>query len=285
MGFAFCSGYAQMSLYTESDSQRLFYMRRIKSLCGLMINYWIVLVVFNLVSCLIGNANQMPGDFLTFIRNVFFDPTYNGAWWYMYAYIFIVLVSPVLLKIVQKWNIGYVIVLGGVMYVLSYFIRFHLDNAGWILSKVGPVGMTVAEYLVGAVFFQYQILSRIYKYWKKLPGITQGVASVILVVGMLWMRTKIVPSLFIAPITGIVIIVLFHFWKKPKWIEKIFLFVGKHSTNIWLTHMFFYLTLFVNLVYIVKYPFLIFIFMMGITIVVSIGIQFIQKKIFKLIRY
>ena len=43
------------------------------------------------------------------------------------------------------------------------------------------------------------------------------------------------------PFYGLAVFVLFNLWEKGKIAEKIWLFLGKHSTNIWLTHMFFYL--------------------------------------------
>ena len=42
----------------------------------------------------------------------------------------------------------------------------------------------------------------------------------------------------IMPFYGLAVFVLFNLWEKGKIAEKIWLFLGKHSTNIWLTHMF-----------------------------------------------
>lgn len=90
-----------------------------------------------------------------------------------------------------------------------------------------------------------------------------------LLVGILIGHTLIVPSLFVAPFTGILIIILFLTWNKPKCVEAFFMLIGKHSTNIWLIHMFFYLYIFKNLVYVGRYPVIILGLMLGICIACS----------------
>ena len=84
--------------------------------------------------------------------------------------------------------------------------------------------------------------------------------------------------------TAVVIFVLFNLWKKNGIIERIFWFLGKHSTNIWLTHMFFYLYLFVGLVEVVRYPIFMLIFILVLCIISSYVINKIEfvlrEKIF-----
>lgn len=74
---------------------------------------------------------------------------------------------------------------------------------------------------------------------------------------------------------------MFHFWHKPQLVKKAFLLVGRHSTNIWLNHMFFYLVLLENLVYIAKYPLLIFAFMLAIILPLSMLLQLAERPIQK----
>lgn len=80
-----------------------------------------------------------------------------------------------------------------------------------------------------------------------------GYALIVLI--PLFARTLIMPNLIVASVSGFILMVLFHFWKNPLFVQKIFEFMGTYSTNIWLTHMFFFSVLFVNFVYIAKYPF------------------------------
>lgn len=66
--------------------------------------------------------------------------------------------------------------------------------------------------------------------------------------------------------------VLFNLWEKGKIAEKIWLFLGKHSTNIWLTHMFFYLYIFIGAIQRLQYPVLMFGGMIAVCVAVSVVI-------------
>lgn len=88
-----------------------------------------------------------------------------------------------------------------------------------------------------------------------------------------------VQSLIVAPITGTIVLMCFHLLDKPEWMEKLFLLLGKHSTNIWLIHMFFYLVLFKNLIFRLKEPVFIFVGMIILCMGVSVLINQIEKVI------
>ena len=94
-----------------------------------------------------------------------------------------------------------------------------------------------------------------------------------------WLNQSKIIQLIVAPITGIIVLMCFHLWDKPEWMEKSFLLLGKHSTNIWLIHMFFYLVLFKNFIFRLKEPALIFVGMFVLCIVISILINQIEKLI------
>lgn len=261
-----------------------YYKKRLKGLLSVLVSYWTVLITFSIVSVIVGQADFMPGSFKKFIMNFLtLDKSYNGAWWYMFAYAFLVIISPLLLKCVQKFNPTIVLSFGFFIYCTAYYIRFKLGDSNWILGKFGPLGMTLFEYLLGAECCKFKVFTKIYNLWIKTPKYIRCVISVSTIIAMLYARTSLVPSLFVAPITGFVLITLFHFWHKPKIVQSIFLTVGKHSTNLWLTHMFFHSVLFVNFVYIAKYPLLIFAFMLAITLCVSFGLNIIEKPLKELI--
>lgn len=277
-GFAFCSGYGHMANFGQAG----FYKSRLKGLLAVLCDYWVILCVFSLISIAAGQPEFMPGSVRKFIMSALLvEISYNGAWWYLFAYAVLVVSSPLLLKAVEKNHPLMVLIFGFAVYCAAYYVRFRVVTDNWLLAKFGPFGMTLFEYLVGAVCYKVKFVSWIREYWERLSKRIHWILTVVLMLAMLYARTKIVPSLFVAPVSGAVIMALFILWKKPKWFEDMFLFVGKHSTNIWLTHMFFYLVLFRHLVYRAKYPVLIFAFMMAITTAVSILLQLVQKPIHK----
>lgn len=277
-GFAFLSGYAHMVQYGQAG----YYQRRLKGLLSVFCSYWLILIVFSMVGIAIGQGDYMPGTLKKFILNgLTLENSYNGAWWYMFTYAVIVLISPVLLKWVKRSHPIIVLSIGFGIYCVAYYVRFKIGYSNWLLGKLGPFGMTLFEYLLGALALQYRVFTHLYKIWEKIPKTVRWLLAALLMLGMLYVRTKVVPSLFVAPVTGFVVMTLFHFWQKPKLVQKTFLLVGGHSTNIWLTHMFFYSVMFKNLVYIAKYPLLVFAFMLAITIPLSMLLQLVEKPLQK----
>ena len=277
MGFAFCSGYAHYKISQRND----YYKSRLRSLFKLIIRYWTVLIVFCIVSVFAGKQGYMPASLRSFLLHFFFlGGSYNGAWWYLFAYVVIVLVSPFLLSNIRKKPLLVTALISAVLYCLSYYYRFRIHAVGVFLSRLGPLGMTVVEYIMGAVAAKINYFTLVGKIWNRIARHIRAFLSIVLLLIMLIFRTLIVPSMFVAPVTGLVIITLFHIWKKPDLMERFFLFIGAHSTHIWLTHMFFYLYLFNGLVYKAIYPLAIYAFMIVITLTVSVILNYIEKPIY-----
>lgn len=277
-GFAFLSGYAHMLQHGQTG----YYKRRLKGLLSVFCSYWLIMIVFSMVGVLVGQGDYMPGSLKRFILNgLTLENSYNGAWWYLFTYAVLVLISPLLLNWVKRSHPIPVLGIGFGIYCVAYFVRFKMGYSNWCLGKFGPFGMTLFEYLLGALALKYQVFTRLYRIWARIPKAARWLLAAGLLLGMLYGHTKVVPSLFIAPFTGFMVMTLFDFWHKPQLVQRTFLLVGRHSTNIWLTHMFFYSVMFKNLVYIAKYPLLIFAFMLAITIPLSMLLRLVVKPIQK----
>lgn len=267
MGFAFCSGYAHYRLSEEND----YFSKRKKSLLKLLIKYWIVLAVFCGISILVGKKDIMPGSPITLILSILtWSNAYNGAWWYLFVYILIVLMSPWLQKTVRTRSSALVLLCGFAVYFAAYLIRFHLSFNNAFLFKLGPFGMTLFEYLMGSVAAKEQYFTKVSAVFGKWHKANRILIAMFLLAAILLGHTLIIPSLFVAPVTGMMLITIFHLWKKPAWITKGMEYIGNHSTHIWLTHMFFFWNPFKGLVYKAAYPIIIFVLLIGITTVVSI---------------
>ena len=93
----------------------------------------------------------------------------------------------------------------------------------------------------------------------------------------------IIEKWIIGPITAILIIITYSIIKLDNRVELFLSYISTHSTNIWLTHMFFYMIFFSDLVYAPKYSILIFIWLMVLCIATSYIINTIYKPIIKII--
>jgi len=280
MGFAFCSGYGHL----KSFSTPQYYKRSIIRLFSLYSNFWIILILFSLIGVIAGQSSFIPGNAITFIKTfTTISPAYNGAWWYLPVYAVMVLISPIVLKCSKKINSVIIAIITVMIYCLSYMLRFKWRTGIETIDWFGPFGMTFAEYMIGVICCKEKVFEKLKAFCTRTSKFVLYTVFVILIIGMLLSRTLLIQSLVVAPVTGFIIICIFVIINKPKFIRKIFMFIGEHSTNIWLVHMFFYLVLFKNFVYIARYPILIFTLMILLCIMVSYVIRLIHNPIKKAI--
>lgn len=86
-------------------------------------------------------------------------------------------------------------------------------------------------------------------------------------------------------LSGIAFIVLFNLIDKPDSLDRLLYYLSGHSTNMWLTHMFFYMIYFKSLVFMPKYSVLIFIWLVILCLILSYLIKLIYSNIIKKINF
>ena len=115
--FLFCSGYG---LAVVNDEKRLNSKYVAIRILRLLINYWIILIIFVVIGYIIKNP-QYPGSIKIFLLNFFLlSKSYNGAWWFLQSYVILVIVSKILINKINEKN--YIITL--FLSVIVYFIAF-----------------------------------------------------------------------------------------------------------------------------------------------------------------
>jgi len=281
--YCFCSGYGLYIGYTRAKENyaRKNYIRILK----LFVNYWIVLLVFAVIFGLIVHKEGYPGNFQKFLLNFLaLESTYNGAWWFFRIYIFLVLTSPLIFRMVQKWNPFIIIFLSLVFYSLAYIQRikepviFGSVIPDWLISQLALYGNCFFPFMMGALFIKYKVYPRFYTAVRKVRfyNVFLIVAIVLLVVGH-----GFVPMLYIAVFTGILFIMFFNALDLPIFLNKPLQFLSQHSTNFWLIHMFFYLIYFPTLIYAPQNPTLIFLWLVLWCLAASYTINFLYKPLLK----
>ena len=289
--YCFCSGYATRLISDKTNSAKDYYIGRLKSILRLMINYWIVLILFSIIGLITKNEN-IPNSIVVFVKHFFLlDKSYNGAWWFVLTYILLVLASRPVGKIIDKIHPIIINTLLLVLYFVTYyqrisgFIGFNNPFFNWILNQIVLFFICLLPFVWGMYFYKYRIFTKIRTFIEKkdIPNFVVATISCVIVVVMI-AGHGVVQNEMIQVFTGMVTIVLFNIVKKGKVLDSILLLLGKHSTDIWLTHMFFYSVLFTDLVFIAKYPIAIFAFMMALTIGSSYIINLINKPLCKLVK-
>ena len=284
--YCFCSGYGLLISYKNNKEK--YNNNNIIRIFKLYINYWIILLGFVVIlGPIMGQANNYPGSLKKFILTLTaIDPAYNGAWWFFTTYIILVLVSPFINKIVIKYNNILILGLSFIFYVAAYIQRIKgvivLDNEvlNWIIRQIALFGTSQFPFIVGTIFAYKKIYSKLYSISNKIKyKNTLG----ILIITLMIIAHGIVQTLFVAVFIGIVFICVFNLIDKPKWLNNLLSYLGNNSTNMWLTHMFFYMIYFKKLVYGARYSFLIFPWLVILCIVSSYIINLIYKPIIVLV--
>lgn len=255
----------------------------------LLSNFWIILFVFMLIAYIFGRFNEVfPGGFTSFLLNFsLLSNSYNGAWWYVQTYVLLILLTPFMIKIVQKNSSLFIFLGSGIIYFLSYLQRIrHVidigDNSVLVILVNAAVllGTSQFAFIVGMIFAKEHIYTKIKK---RLNNISYKNVLCIFGVMLLIIIHSFIESMIIAPINAIIFICLFSIMQKAKWLQKLLLYMGNHSTNIWLIHMFFYMSIFPKLIFAPKYPVLIFLNLLFFSLVSSYIINLIYSPVLKII--
>ncbi|MBO0962176.1 acyltransferase, partial [Neobacillus sp. MM2021_6] len=148
-----------------------------------------------------------------------------------------------------------------------------------MVNSIVLVGTSQLPFIVGSIFAKVKVYSKINILFNDL-----AMKNVLCLLGIFFLVIihAFYESMIIAPITGIAFICLFNMIDKSAKFQKFLDFFGNHSTNLWLTHMFFYMTIFPNLTFAPKYPILIFLWLIILCLISSFIINFIYKPIIQL---
>ena len=287
--YCYCTGYSLFIQFQEMERKE-FLKKTYFRLFKFLIHFWTICIIFSIVGLFFDQYGEVPGNLKKFLGNFFLlEHTYNGAWWFASTYVVFVLLSPLFLKLAQKVDSRVLFIVFALIFCAYYLCNmmdlFEASSEdyywkGFFLRKISDFWHVLFMYMVGMLFAKEQIMSKIRKWMeKKFPknrnlyiGITVIIVSILLCI------IEVTATRYFF---AIFYFICFHLWEKGEKTEKFFLFFGTHSTNIWLLHMFFYLYIFKDLVFVVKYPVFIYLLMIGICTGCSYIINFILKIMWK----
>ncbi|MGP4074906.1 acyltransferase family protein [Halobacillus sp. K22] len=283
--YLFASGYGLYITMNKSVSNSSKNLRRIVQL---LIRFWVILFTFLGIGLIMGNMQAFSGGFYEFFLNFFLlSNSYNGAWWYLQTYTILIILSPFLFNFIKKHNPWLVVMVSGLIYLLAYIQRIkHVIDFGdnsvvnIVVNALVLVGTSQFAFLAGAIFAEKKIYSW---FTRQLQKLKRKNTLCILGIVLLIIIHSIYESMIIAPLTAISFICLFSAMDKSKFLRKVLTYFGVHSTNIWLTHMFFYMSMFPAIVFAPKYPILIYMLLIVLCLVTSYLINLIYSPLQQLI--
>lgn len=287
--FAFVSGYG---LYYKYQSKKSTYRSanwlRLKKL---YLNLWLVILVFAVILGLVMNKDGYPGSLEKLLWNLSgIRLSYSFIWWYFTTYVFVVLASPLLFYLLDRYNFFLVFLMSFLLYVIGYYFRifnteifthpllqyFHNQGARFCLVQF--------EFMLGAFLLKYRwidFLNSIFN-CESFSRTQKNSIGCVLILALILFHA-LVPSLFISPFIALAFIIVWVFMSPGTVINKILDHVATHSTNIWLIHSFFYITYFKAFIFGMRYPLLIFILLVVCSLLSSYVINYFYKKLERLV--
>lgn len=276
--FAFVSGYGLYYKYIQNKSA--YKKDNINRVKKIYINYWIILLLFAVILGLILGKEGYPGDPIKILLNITgLDPSYNGAWWFFTIYVFFVFTSDFWFRLIDVIKpVRYFIILL-IVYLFAFYFRVYKPNVfgneilHWFQRQFALYFCTLFQFMLGAFALKYDWNKRVSSIFENLKF--KNLAIIFLMLGLIVFHA-FVPNFIVAPITGVAFIYLFVQLDLPIILENTLDFFAKHATNMWLTHMFFYMIYFSGFVYSFHYVPLIFIVLVLLCVLSSFIINFIN---------
>lgn len=284
--FAFVSGYGLYFKYQKDKKN--FKNDNFVRLRKLYINYWIIILIFPVA---LGHAlgfEKYPGSATQLLLNLTaIHPTYNGAWWFLTIYILFVLTAELWFYLLDRINPFLLFFALVIIYLVGFYFRVYQTDLfansvlKWVQNYTALFFCTLFQFMIGGFALKYKWNSFISGYFQR-TGYTNLIICLLMIALILF--HAVVPNFIIAPFTGLAFIFLYTNLHLSEKIQNGIDFFAPHSTNIWLTHMFFYLIFFPDFIYGFKYPPVIFLILILICVLCSYLINFVNQNVQKIFR-
>ena len=286
--YSICAGYAYYLLYKKGKNT---IKDRIRRILRLMSTYWIVLCLFSILGFFVEPQGRVPGSIVLFLQNAVLYKSYCGAWWYLHSYVFMMLLpSGVIILLARNLSIGkglfvcLIVQVGWYLIGKFHLIPFEFHNSSLVLYIITEIKNLIAimpGVWAGTLLCKDEIICKLDRY---LTIRLNGRRNLLFIISWVvcFFAFNILHKAVLVGMLGIWIFVSFNLYSKTNKIKKVFLFLGAHSTNIWLTHMFFYACVFTRLVEKVRYPAFMLIFLLALCILSSYVIELIRIAIIRI---
>lgn len=283
--FAFVSGYGLYYKYIQNKST--FKSGNFLRLKKLYINFWVVLILFAVILGWVLKSQSHPGSLPKFLLNfTAIDTSYNGAWWFLTIYVLFVLTSSFWFRLFEKVNPYLFFSVLLIVYLVAFYFRIYKTDifTNAILSYFHRISAlyfcTLFQFMVGAFALKYNWHDKVSNYFKKIKS--PSLIAIALIVSLIVFH-GIIPNFVVAPFTAIGFIFLFLQVKLSKQLSGFLDYMAVHSTNMWLIHMFFYLTFFKDFIYSVKYVIPIYALLVLACLISSYIVKWIESPIKKML--
>ncbi len=285
--YLFLSGYGIYMIIQVKG--KLTYKEIFERIKKIYINYWVVFIIFIPIGFVFFGKNFNIKEFI--LNFIGLSSSYNGEWWFFRLYIELLLFAP-LLKFIINDNLYRSIINTIALLVLGKFIslvfKIGLD-IDYITNSILYIDIQrllvwQASFSIGYMCAKFNIYYKVIKKFIEYNmdrKVVYGFICILVVSIRYIIGNSTIIDFILAPvfIFGIVNIIYDGIAK------NIFVFLGKHSMNMWLTHSFFCYQYFQLLVFKPKVSIIIFVWLVMLSLVSSIFINYIIRLYNNLIVY
>lgn len=284
--YCFLSGLGIYHSLKNTTSLLEMYKKVGKKIVSFMINYWIILLIVFPIGVYLG---FFQFDLKTLLQAIVGINDSVMEWWFIRQYIIQLLIVPAFIYFINQKRIRYkpipLIVLGLLLIAIKLFLKviYNMNGGYGIVTKVlfyySDCVLNkncVLAFFIGLLCAHFNI----YKYFvlknRALKYIFNSFVlafSVVLRVLVNKQPASMTLDFIIAPLFVFSITTIIY---ETKFIKKILAFFAGHSTNIWLTHTFWYLYFAKPIVLLPKYSTLIYLWL----IVLSLASSYVIKGIY-----
>ncbi len=286
--FVFLSGYGMAASFPQkmnrhSNTIRIHFFVLCRRYVKFFLNYWFIFFITVPLGIFIfgrslesayGEGTNLAKSFIMDVLGLQGFSSYNITWWFNAVILALWFFFPFLYWIMKKRiaSICLIILIWINPYDLLYSLHFiALGLATWFLPFV--LGVFIALHI-----------DRINKILNSIHPNAVLCISISLTFFLLYLRgVKVFPSFTqfqVDPFATIFLsLAVVSICRKTKLRFSFLQFVGKHSMNMYLTHTFIFGYFFSNFIYGFKYPIAIFTVLFLTSLLLSICIEFIKKKI------
>lgn len=280
--FVFVSAYGTAMSYREDgmEDDRAIMAISTRRLVKLLLSFQLVyLLAFAL--CPLGGKSWFTLYSPSRLENIFFalvdflglsyiigTPSYNSAWWYMSLAVTLVLTLPWLIKACRRY--GFFLLLPGLLLVRWLNVEFVLFRYLLIV-------------LLGTLLAEYGVVEQVKVWYGKaappLKALTLlGCLGFAGLVSILWLRAgdnllDIYEALLCLPVCLLVLLTV----ARVPGLNSAAEFIGRHSMNIFFFHAFIYQNWFHGFTYSLRCPVVIFLFLLGSTLLFSMAVEGLKK--------
>lgn len=256
--------------------------KRIQRVFKLLVRFWIIMILTCCVGFAFGMKEQLPGNVLNFILNaLLIKSSYVGAFWFVQTYTILALLSGVFFKLINKYSYWIILPISLVLYVGAFGIEYivldqiQIEAVRLLVNAIMLFMRSQFSFAIGMFLAKEDVVER----WKLLLKIRNNpILPWVFLAVVIVIRANIRHMIF-APFSAIILIILFGTYNWGKVGEKILLFFGKHSTNMWLTHMQFYMIFTPTLVFASRNVFIIMLTLVILSLIASYVIDWIYNRV------